>query len=61
MRIAIVITQFLIAVVLTASLMPLLMVTVPAVQEPTTGGALAVAMLVGTFAVTWLVWPRRKA
>ncbi|HUG91496.1 MAG TPA: hypothetical protein VML55_11710 [Planctomycetaceae bacterium] len=61
MRIAIVVLQFLIAFVLTASLMPMLMVMVPAVQEPATGGALALTMLVGIFAVTWLVWPRKRA
>ena len=49
MRIAVVVTQVLIAVVLTASVMPLLMVTVPAVQEPSTGAALAIAMLLGSY------------
>jgi hypothetical protein len=52
--------QFILAVIVTASVMPIVLVQAPAAREGPMGMSIAVAILVATFAVLWLVWPRRK-
>ena len=61
MRFAIVLLQLFIAFVLTATFMPVLLVTVPATRSATAGPALGGAMLVVLFGIIWLIWPRRRA
>ena len=60
MRLGTMLLQLLIAFVLTATLLPLVLVTMPAARSPTAGPLLGVGMLVCLFAVIWLVWPRRS-
>ena len=59
--VVIVIVQLVLAVFLTASLMPLLLVGVPAAQTaPRLGVALMVALCAVLFAAVALVWPRKR-
>jgi hypothetical protein len=60
MKLALVAVQILIAVVLVAALMPLVLIGVPAAQDPRLGPALAVGGLVLGFVLIRLVWPARK-
>ncbi len=60
MRIATLLLQALVAFVLTASFMPIVLVTVPAARNPTAGPVLGGGMLVVLFAIIWLVWPRKR-
>jgi hypothetical protein len=60
MRAAIVALQILISLVLTATLMPLLLVSVPAAQDDRVGLAFVMAIFTGSFAVIALIWPKRK-
>ena len=52
--------QLLIAFVLTATFLPIVLVTVPAARDGTIGPLVGVAMLVLLFGVTWALWPRRR-
>lgn len=52
--------QFILAVIVTASVMPIVLVKAPAAREGPMGMSIAAAILVTTFAVLWLIWPRRK-
>jgi len=62
MRALIFIVQVLIALFLTASLMPLVLFSVPAAQESQgLGISLMVGLLIGSFALIALVWPRKKS
>jgi hypothetical protein len=54
------IVQFVLALVVTASVMPIVLVNSPAAREGPIGMAIAGTILIGSFAVLWLVWPRRK-
>lgn len=60
MRVLIVIVQFLVAVFLTASLMPLVLVSVPAAQNQRVGLGIMAGVLVAAFAIVSLLWPARK-
>jgi hypothetical protein len=60
MRFLIVIVQLLVALFLTASLMPIVLVTVPAAQNDRVGQGIMIGMLVVAFAIVALVWPGRK-
>ena len=58
--VVIVVIQLLISIILTVSLMPLVLVAVPAAREqPSVGLGLMVGLLVLSFALIALVWPRR--
>ena len=61
MRPLIIFVQVLASLVVTATIMPALLVTVPAAQS----GGVGIAVAAGVFAVTLLlivlVWPRRKS
>jgi uncharacterized membrane protein YqjE len=62
MRALIFVVQVVIALFITASLMPLVLFSVPAAQESQALGiSLMVALLVGSFGVIALVWPRKKS
>jgi hypothetical protein len=61
MRAVAVVVQVLVSFVLVASLMPILLVTVPATQKASVGPPVALAMGVLAFLVVRLVWPRHKA
>jgi len=62
MRALIFIVQVVIALFITASLMPLVLFSVPAAQESQALGiSLMVALLAGSFGVIALVWPRKKS
>ena len=61
MRAVIVTVQLLISFLLTASLMPVLLVTVPATQDSRIGLGMALAIFAVSFAVIALLWPKRKA
>lgn len=52
--------QFILAVVVTASVMPIVLVKAPAAREGPMGMSIAVVILITTFVLLWLVWPRRK-
>lgn len=61
MRVLIVIVQLLVAVFLTASLMPLVLVSVPAAQQnQRVGLGIMFGMLVVAFAIVAMLWPARK-
>ena len=59
MRALIVFVQVLISAVLTASLMPVVLVTVPAAQDDRTGLAIVSGLFVVSFLGILLVWPKR--
>ena len=62
MRVVIFCLQVLLALLMTASAMPLVLVTVPAAQShPRLGLGLMGGVFVLSIAVLMLVWPRRKA
>jgi hypothetical protein len=61
MRAVIVTVQLLISFLLTASLMPILLVTVPATQDSRIGLGMALGIFAASFAVIALLWPKRKA
>ena len=60
MRILIVIVQILVSLFVTASLMPLVFVTVPAAHDGRVGLGIMLVMLAIAFAIVSLVWPGRK-
>jgi hypothetical protein len=60
MRYLIVLLQVVLAFVLTASVMPVLLVTVPAAREGRFGLVLSAAAMVIAFVLLRLVWPRRR-
>jgi hypothetical protein len=60
MRFAILVVQFVVALVVTASLMPVLLATVPAVRDPTAGASTAAGVLIVSFAVIAFVWPKNR-
>ena len=53
--------QFVLSFVITASIMPIVLANAPAAREQPVGLSIAAAIMVVTFAVLWLVWPRRKS
>jgi hypothetical protein len=61
MRALVVVLQIVISVVVTASLMPLLLVSVPAAQNERVGLAIMAGLFAASFVVIALVWPRRKS
>ncbi len=60
MRLATVVIQLIVSVVLTALLMPALLVAVPAAREGRTGLAMMAGVMAVVFALVTLIWPRRK-
>jgi hypothetical protein len=60
MRALIVIVQVLVSLVLTASLMPVIFVTIPAAQDQRIGIGLMVAVLIASFAAVSFLWPARS-
>ena len=52
--------QFVLSFVITASVMPIVLVNSPAAREGPIGMTIAAVILMATFAVLWLIWPRRK-
>ena len=57
----IIVIQFLVSAFLTASVMPLILVTTPAAAaNPRLGLGLMAAVLLVSFTLVALVWPRRK-
>ena len=58
--IAIIAVQLLVSLFVTASVMPFVLVTTPAAQrQPAVGLTLMAALLVVTFTLVSLVWPKR--
>jgi hypothetical protein len=53
--------QFALSFIITASIMPIVLVNAPAAREQPVGLTIASVILVVTFAVLWLIWPRRKS
>lgn len=53
--------QFVLSLIITASIMPIVLANAPAAREQPVGLTIASAILVVTFALLWLVWPRRKS
>jgi hypothetical protein len=60
MRVLIVIVQLLVALFLTASLMPIVFITVPAAQNDRVGLGIMLGLLVIAFAIITLLWPGRR-
>jgi hypothetical protein len=60
MRLFVLILQLALALVVTAAVMPLLLVGVPAAREPAIGLALMAVIALSSFAVLALVWPKRR-
>ena len=60
MRLVTVVVQLLISAVLTALLMPAVLVAVPAAREDRAGLAMMAGLMAVVFAVVALLWPRRK-
>ena len=60
MRAVAIVVQLLISFVVAASVMPVLLATVPATQSANVGPAVAIGLMVFTFALVRIVWPRRK-
>ena len=60
MRILIIVVQLLISVFVTASVMPVVLVTFPAAQQDKVGLSIMAAILAVTFLLVALVWPRKK-
>jgi len=60
MRILVVIVQLLVSLFVTASLMPIVLVTLPAARERRVGIGIMLGMLAIAFAIVSLVWPARK-
>ena len=58
--VVIVVVQLLLSLLVTASVMPLVLITTPAAQaSPSIGMGLMAAILVVSFTLIALVWPRR--
>ena len=53
--------QLVLSLIVTASVMPVVLVNAPAAREGPIGITIASVILVTTFALLWLVWPRRKS
>lgn len=60
MRILIIVVQLLISVFVTATVMPVVLVNVPAAQNDKVGRGIMAAILAVTFLLVALVWPRKK-
>jgi hypothetical protein len=60
MRVLIVIVQILVTLVLTASVMPIILVTVPAAREERLGLTLMAGVMIIVFVLVSLVWPARR-
>ncbi|MFI5176972.1 MAG: hypothetical protein ACHQO8_00315 [Vicinamibacterales bacterium] len=60
MRGVAVVIQILISLVVAASVMPVLLATVPATQNQTLGPAIALGMAALVFVLVRIVWPRHK-
>jgi uncharacterized membrane protein (DUF485 family) len=60
MRAVAVVVQILVSFVVAASLMPVLLVTVPATQSASVGPPIAIGLAVVAFVLVRLVWPRHR-
>jgi len=60
MRAVAVVVQIIVSLVVAASLMPVLLVTVPDTQSQALGPAAALGIAALTFAIVRLVWPRHR-
>jgi hypothetical protein len=60
MRFVIVVVQLLISAIVTAVVMPALLVAVPAARDQRVGVSLMAGLMAVSFAVVSLLWPRRK-
>lgn len=60
MRLVVLLVQIGISFVLTASVMPALMFAIPTAREGRVGLGLAGGVMLTTFLVIWLLWPRRR-
>ena len=60
MRVVTVVLQLVVSAVLTALLMPAILVAVPAAQDDRVGIAILAGVLATMFVVVALLWPRRK-
>jgi hypothetical protein len=61
MRGVAVVIQVLISLFVAATLMPVLLVSVPAMQSSSVGPAVAVVLAALTFMAVRIVWPRHRA
>jgi hypothetical protein len=60
MRVLIIVIQLVLSLVVTASVMPVIFVTMPAAADQKVGLAMMTGVLVVTFVVIAMVWPGRK-
>jgi hypothetical protein len=60
MRLVIVVVQLVISAVVTATVMPALLVALPAARDRRVGLSLMAGLMAVSFAVIALLWPRRK-
>jgi hypothetical protein len=60
MRVLTIVLQAVIAFVLTASLMPFVLVSIPATRGPAVGVTVVSTLALASFALVWLVWPRKR-
>jgi hypothetical protein len=60
MRFVVILIQIVISLVVTASVTPALLFAIPEAREGRQGMALTAGVLLTTFLVIWLVWPRRS-
>jgi len=60
MRAVAVVVQIVISLMVAASLMPVLLVTVPDTQGQAVGPAVAIGIAALTFAIVRIVWPRHR-
>lgn len=61
MRAVRVVLQLVISFVITATVMPAILVAVPAARESTNGIGLVAGILAVSFLLVWRVWPRSKS
>jgi len=61
MRVWRVVLQVLVSLVITASVVPAILVSVPAARDEAVGPGLMAGVLGVTLLVVWLVWPRLRA
>jgi hypothetical protein len=61
MRGVAIVIQLLVSLIVAATLMPVLLVGVPSLQDRTAGPAVAVGVVVFVFILVRVLWPRHRA
>ena len=60
MRLLIILLQLIISAVVTATVMPAVLATMPAARDQRVGLGIMTGLLAVTFCLVTLIWPRRK-